>query len=438
MLFSLSGVKLPHRKNTQDMKPVRIEAVSSVEIPMSMHIGKPAIPTVGVGDKVYVGTLIGKQDGFVSSNVYSSVSGTVKSFGEIVIQNGARTVTVVIESDGKFEASPDIQPPSVSSREEFVEAIKNSGVVGLGGAGFPAYVKFGVPKEKAVEELIINCAECEPYITSDTRTMLDRTEDMAYGIENAVKFLDVKRVIIGIEKNKKSAIEKMKELALENDKITVKVLSAVYPQGGEKVLIYHTTGKVVPAGKLPIDVGCIVCNCTSIAAIGSYIKTGKPLVTKCVTIDGGAIREPKNVIAPIGARISEVIELAGGFSKKVGKIIVGGPMMGNAIPTPDFPIMKNTNAVLAFDEEEAKPKPESACIRCGSCASHCPYSLNPAAFYRAYKTDKMEELDRLRVDICMECGCCSFICPAGKPLAQTNKLAKAKLRQWKETRKEGK
>ena len=437
MFFSLHGVHLPHRKNTASMPPVRMTPPKTVTIPMSMHIGKPADPVCKVGDKVYVGTLIGAQSGFVSSPIYSSVSGTVKKLEEILLASGAKAQAVTIESDGEMTPDPEIKAPEVNSKAELVEAIRNAGTVGLGGAGFPTHVKFNIPDGKHVDELIVNGAECEPYITSDTRTMVDKTEDIAHAILTILKLVDIGRVIIGIESNKPEAIAKMSELAKLDSRISVKVLPSLYPQGGEKVLIYHTTGKVVPAGKLPLDVGCIVCNVTTLGAIGNYIKTGMPIVSKCVTVDGSAVKEPKNVIVPIGTKISDVMEFAGGFKCEVGKVLYGGPMMGISVPSLELPVMKNTNALLAFNKKDSEPKTETACIRCGSCVEHCPFSLNPAAFMRAYKSGNAEELKRLRVDICMECGCCSYVCPAGQPLVQNNKLSKALLRDLAMKNKEG-
>jgi electron transport complex protein RnfC len=375
--------------------------------------------------------MIAEQNGYVSSPAYSSVSGTVKKITEIPYANGTKVPAVIIESDGEMRVDPAISAPTVSSKEEFVEAIRLSGVVGLGGAGFPTYVKFNVPDGVEIEELIVNSAECEPYITSDTRTMIDRTDDLTFAIEKVIEFIGVKRVIIGIEANKKEAIAKMREYAASNEKVTVKVLSSLYPQGGEKVLVYHTTGKVIPAGKLPIDVGAVVCNCTTLAAIGNYIKTGMPLVSKCVTVDGGAVASPKNLIVPIGTSIADVLEYAGGFSTEPAKILLGGPMMGITVPDMSVPVAKNTNAIIALNEKEAAPKRQTACIRCGACVSHCPFNLSPVSFLKAYKNEDMEELAALRVDICMECGCCSYVCPTGQPLVETHKLAKSELREWK-------
>lgn len=435
MLFSLKGVKVPHRKHTDGMVAVQMAAPNTVILPMSMHIGKPAKPVVKVGDHVDVGSLIAEQDGFVSSPVYASVSGKVKKIDEILLAGGTKAPAVVIESDGEMTVAPSVQAPKVENKEEFIEALRLSGIVGLGGAGFPTYVKFNVDPER-IEELIINGAECEPYITSDSITMLECTEDIETAIAAMEKHLGIKKVILGIEKNKAKAIEKMRTLEQKDDKFKVQVLKDLYPQGGEKVLIYHTTGKVVPAGKLPIDVGCIVCNSTTMAAIGKYLKTGMPLVSKCVTVDGSAVKEPKNVIVPIGTPLKDVFEFCGGFKSEPAKVIYGGPMMGIAVPDMDVPVLKNTNALLALDEKEAAPAKTTACIRCGACANHCPFRLNPAAMAKAYERNDMEALEELRVDICMECGCCSFICPAHRPLVQTHKLAKAALREAAQKAKE--
>jgi electron transport complex protein RnfC len=402
---------------------------------MSMHIGKPAVPVVKVGDHVDVGTLIAEQDGFVSSPVYATVSGTVKKIEEMLLAGGNTAQAVVIESDGAMTASESVQAPKVESKEDLIEAIKKSGIVGLGGAGFPTYVKFNVEPSR-IEELVINGAECEPYITSDSITMVERAEDIATAISAMEKYLGVKKVILGIEKNKAKAIECMRKLEEKDPCLKVCVLDDKNPQGGEKVLIYHTTGKTVPAGKLPIDVGCIVCNSTTMATIGQYLKTGMPLVEKCVTVDGSAVQNPQNVIVPIGTPLRDVFEFCGGFKAEPGKVLYGGPMMGIAVPNLDVPVLKNTNALVALDEKEAAPAKTTACIRCGACANHCPFKLNPAAIAKAYKNDDMETLAELRVDICMECGCCSFICPANRPLVQTNKLAKAALREAAQKAKE--
>ncbi len=428
MAFSLPGANVPHRKNTANMPAVRMDAPKMVSIPVSMHIGKPAIPVVKAGDHVDVGTLIAKQDGMVSADIHSSVSGTVKKIDETLLANGATCKLIMIESDGEMTKDPSISVPSINSREELIEAIRASGMVGLGGAGFPTHVKFNVDPER-IEELIINGAECEPYITSDTRTMLDRADDMAYALILFERFMGVKKVIIGIEKNKPEAIAKMKELAENDENVSVHVLPSVYPQGGEKVMVYHTTGKVVPVGKLPIDVGCIVCNCTTLADIGRYAKTGMPLVEKCVTVDGSAVNTPMNVIVPVGTALEDVFNFCGGFKSEPAKVFYGGPMMGITVPTISVPVLKSTNAIIAFDEKDAKPPVTEACIRCGRCINVCPFGINPPRIERALREKDPEAMEKYGANACMECGCCSFVCPANRPLVQRHKLAKAAIKE---------
>jgi len=436
MAFYLHGIKTPHRKNTIKQPTVRMTAPESVTIPMVMHIGRPAIPAVSVGDTVKVGTKIANADGKISSNIYSSVSGKVTKSVEYLQYNGETTTALVIESDGEMAIDESICPPSVNSREELIAALAESGIVGLGGAGFPTQVKLDVDPER-IEYLIINGAECEPYVTSDTVTMLTRGDDMAYALRELYRIMGIKNVIIGIENNKKDAIKAMREMAESVNEclVSVKALPALYPQGGEKVLIYHTTSRKVPAGKLPIDVGCIVLNCTTLASIGSYLKTGMPLVEKCVTVDGGAVKNPQNVIAPIGTRIEDLFAFCGGLDEDVAKIISGGPMMGVTMPDASYPIVKNTNAVLALTAKEAKLPRETACIRCGNCTNTCPFGLAPASIASAYGKNDTAELRALSVETCMECGCCSFVCPANRPLVQMNKLSKQLLKE--EEKKEG-
>ena len=434
----LHGVHTPHRKNTAGKTAERLTEVKTVVLPTQMHIGAPATPAVKVGDLVKVGTLVAEGTGAVSSPIYSSVSGKVTKIADVLTSNGKTCPAVIIESDGEMAPDENIEIPQINSREDMVEAIKKSGVVGLGGAGFPTYVKWNVEPAR-IEEFIINGAECEPYITSDSLTMEERGDDMEYAILALKKHFELKRVIIGIENNKKKAIDSMRKMAENIEGCEVKVLAALYPQGGEKVLVYHTTGKKIGAGMLPIDVGCVVCNCTTVAAIGAYLKTGMPLVEKCVTVDGGAVNEPKNVIAPIGTPLSVLFDFCGGFKAEPKKILYGGPMMGVAVPNADVPVLKSTNAVLALTAKEAKLPKTTACIRCGACTNACPFGLNPAEILLAYKKNDAEALTRLSVDTCMLCGCCSFICPANRPLVQTNSLSKQLLakERAKEAKKNG-
>ncbi len=441
--MKLHGIKVPHKKNTANCEPVRIPIPKTVTIPMSMHIGKPAKPIVKKGDTVKVGQLIGEPDGFVSSTIHSSVSGKVTKVDDMISSMGMKIQCITIESDGQQTLSEEVKAPKVTDFESLKTAVKASGVVGLGGAGFPTFVKLSVKDLEKVEAVVINAAECEPYITSDTRTMMDNGDYVFKGIDALRKYMKVKRFIIGIENNKKDAIAKMQELASKTKDVEVHVLPSIYPQGGEKVLVFNTMGRVIPKGALPLDVGAVVINVTTLAFIGHYLEDGIPLVEKCITVDGSAIKEPKNVIAPIGTSIADLIEAAGGYKTEPKKILYGGPMMGIAVPSDAEPVLKNTNAIIAMDEKEAMPKKTTACIGCGACLNHCPFRLDPRAIAKAYQLDRGEDLEKLCVDLCMECGCCSFVCPANRPLVQTNKLAKIKLRAYQtkkkaEAEKEGK
>lgn len=435
-LRRLHGVRVPHHKITADLAAVKMPPPATVTIPMSMHIGAPAKPLVKVGDYVTVGQRIAEAAAFVSSPVHASVSGTVKKIDEILISSGRKVPAIVIESDGLMTRCPDLKPPVINNAEDFLQALTDSGIVGLGGAGFPTSVKLTVKNLDQIEAVIVNGAECEPYITSDTRTMTDNPKLVIAGARLLQKHIGAKRIIFAIEDNKPLCINRMRHFCKDEPGMEVMALPAMYPQGGEKVLIYHTIGKTVPEGKLPLDVGAIVINVTTLASIARYIKYGIPLVMKCVTVDGSAVRYPKNVIAPIGTPMKDVFAFCDGFVSEPKKVLYGGPMMGIAVPDLEQPIMKNTNAILAFDEADATLPETTACIKCGRCIAHCPLNLMPVEIESAYERGDIEALVQLKVNICMECGCCSFICPAHRPLAQTNKLAKAQVGAYLKAKKE--
>lgn len=429
----LGGVHAPHRKNTAGLKSETLPLPKEIILPLSMHIGAPAKPVVKAGEAVSVGQLIAEAGGFVSSPVYSGVSGRVKSIDDFLTAAGQKTQAVTIVSDGLQTTWEGITPPDVTSLEEFLAAVRDSGVVGLGGAGFPAAVKLTVRDLGQIEYLLINGAECEPYITSDTRTMLENTGLVQEGIRLLRRFFG-KKVIVGIEKNKPEPIRLMKEFARETDGVEVFELPALYPQGGEKVLIHAITGRVVPEGKLPLDVGVVVLNVTTLAAIARYIQTGMPLVEKCVTVDGSAVRNPKNVIAPIGTPLRDLFDFCGGLDG-AEKILYGGPMMGIAVPDDSVPVLKTTNAVLAFTKKDAALPEETPCIRCGRCARHCPMHLMPFQIETAYRLKKPELLETYKANICMECGCCAFVCPAKRRLVQVMKLSKPMLKNYTDSKK---
>ena len=430
----LGGVHAPHRKNTAASKPEQLPIPSEIVLPMSMHIGAPAKPVVKVGDEVKVGQLIGEPGGFVSSPVYTGVSGKVKAIDSFMTLVGQKTTAVTITADGLQTMIEGLAPPTVTNLEEFLSAIKNSGVVGLGGAGFPTAVKLTVKDLNQIDCIIINGAECEPYITSDTRTLLDETDDIIGGIQLLKTYMKTKKIVVAIEANKPQALAKMKKAVAAIDGVDVATLPSIYPQGGEKVLIYSITGRSVPEGKLPLDVGVVVLNVTTLAAVNQYITTGMPLVKKCLTIDGSAVKSPKNVIAPIGTPIRDVFEFCGGLIN-AEKILFGGPMMGISVPDTSMPVFKNTNAALAFNKADAAiPEPVS-CIRCGRCVDHCPLHLMPLNIETAFNLKKPEMLGSLKANLCMECGCCAYICPAKRPLVQVMKLSKIMLREYQDKKK---
>ena len=396
-----------------------------VKIPMAMHIGAPCKPIVEVGDEVKVGQKIGEPAGFVGAPIHSSVSGKVTSIEKLQLFNG-RFDTVVIEADGAQTVSEEVVPPQINDTESFLKAVRESGLVGLGGAGFPTSVKLTVKEPGDAEILVINGAECEPYLTSDYTTMTEDTGHIISAINAVCKYIGIKKVIIGIENNKPEAIETFRKRASEIEAdFMVKILPSMYPQGAEKVLIYNCTGRVVPAGKLPLDVGCIVMNVTTLEVLGKYLETGMPLVEKCVTVDGSAVKNPGKVIAPIGTSIGEVVEFTGGYKETPKKILMGGPMMGMAVPSDENPVVKNNNGFTIFNEKDAVQPEETECINCGRCVATCPLRLMPNRIARAYKIKDVDALKELDVTTCMECGCCSYVCPAKKDLVGTNKLSKA-------------
>ena len=397
------------------------------------HIGVPCTPLVKVGDTVAVGQKIGDSDKFVSAPIHATVSGKVTAVGDIKLANGIITKGVTIESDGEMRMCEDIKPPVVTNKEELCAAVRESGLVGLGGAGFPTHVKLNVPADKKIDTLIINAAECEPYITVDYRECVENSENVIKGVEKVRQLLGIEKVIIAIEDNKPKVFEIMKEIADRDneigDAIKLMTLRSQYPQGAEKMMVLSATGRKVPPGKLPADVGCIVMNVASVAFIARYLETGKPLVSRSITVDGGAIKEPKNLRVPIGTNIQDIIDFCGGFKSEPRKIISGGPMMGIAICDTNAPICKQNNALLAFDDRKDLIKTERECIRCGRCVDVCPMSLMPTLIERYARIKDADKLQNIGISVCMECGSCAYACPSGRPLVQYMRLAKQVLRE---------
>lgn len=400
---------------------------SKIVLSMGQHIGAPASPAVAKGDQVYVGTIVGKSGGFVSSDIHSGVSGTVSEITTITAPNGATQTAVVIVPDGEQKVDPAIAPPEVTDYKSFVDAIRASGLVGLGGAGFPTAVKLSPKNLDEIDTLLINGAECEPYITSDNRCFLEDTHHVLGGIKAVMKYLNIPKCIIGIEGNKPEAIAKMKA-AIDAPGIEVKKLLCRYPQGAEKVLIENCTGREVPFPGLPSDVGVIVMNVTSVAFVSKYLETGMPLTTKRLTVDGDIVKEPKNVEVLIGTPIQELLDFCGGLTAQPGKVLYGGPMMGTCVADLSQPILKNNNAVLAFSEKLARLPKKTNCIHCGRCVNACPLGLAAKDIVKAYDNGNVELLQELNADLCMSCGTCSFVCPAKRPLAPSIALAKIMMK----------
>lgn len=429
------GAAVPHHKNTWDIPSSTMPPPEKVILPMQQHIGAPCIPTVKKGDHVYVGTVVGDSDAYISAPVHASVSGTVTEITQVMLTGGQMTQAVVVESDGKMEKDPAIAPPPpITTKEELAKAARAAGLVGLGGAGFPAHVKLNVPEGKTIDTLLVNVAECEPYVTSDHREALENGRNVLEGVYHVKEILGVQRVIIAVEDNKPDVIQKLSEIADDPkrdplDQVRVLPLKSRYPQGAEKVLVQACTGRKVPAGKLPADVGCLVMNIGSLSFLASYMRTGMPLTLKRVTLDGSAIAHPQNVIVPVGTPIKDVVAFCGGYKAELKKLIMGGPMMGVAITSDELPILKQNNAILAFDQREAQLRQPTACIRCGRCVAACPMHLMPTKLEQAVERQDVEALQSLDIMTCMECGCCSFSCPAGRRLVQAIRLGKNYVRK---------
>lgn len=421
---SLRGVAVPHRKNTAQCRTEKMNVPEKVIIPMLQHIGSPCSPVVKKGDTVKVGQVIGISDKYISAPIHSSVSGTVANITQVVHSSGNYIDAVEIKTDGLQELHESIKPPNYSGFEEFIELIKQSGLVGLGGAGFPTHVKLSVQPGKKIDTLIVNAAECEPYITADYREMMENPQGIIEGINIIREMLKISRVLIGIEDNKPEAISTLANLINKDDNIEIVKLKSFYPQGAEKVLIYALTGRKVPSGKLPLDVGVIVMNVNSVSFVAEYLKTGIPLIKRRVTVDGSAVMNPKNVEVLIGTPLADVFEFCGGFKGEPAKIIMGGPMMGVAQYSLQNPVLKHTNALLAFDSKSGNFQEESPCIRCGRCVKACPMNLLPLYLNLNALHSNVEGLKRYNVMDCLECGCCSYVCPAKRYLVHSIRLGK--------------
>jgi len=429
--FFYRGAHPPEHKNTRDYPTTRLDSFKKVQIPMSMHIGAPCTCLVTVGDEVLVGQKIGDSSSYMSAPIHSSVSGKVTAIRKIVASTGSPMEVVEIESDGLHRRHESVIPPVITDKESFIRAIRESGLVGLGGASFPTHVKISPPKGKEPDVLVINAAECEPYITSDFRQCMEHPDEIIEGILEVMKWLFIPSAVIGIEDNKMSAVSLLQFHINKQNKqnvISVKVFKTMYPQGAEKPLIYHTTGRKVPSGGLPHDVKVLVLNVSTVRFISKYLHTGMPLVRKRLTMDGGALALQCNVNVPIGALIPDIIEGIGGLKEEPAKIIMGGSMMGVALDRIDLGIIKANNAILVLNEKEASIPLETSCIRCARCVASCPMDLLPTSIDIMSRNEDLDGLRRMNTLDCIECGCCAYVCPAKRYLVQSIRNGKAKLR----------
>ncbi len=430
LLSFKGGIHPPHAKKASEKKAiVRAIEPKIVRIPLRQHIGAPCDPAVAKGDYVKVGQKIGEVSSFVCAPVHSSVSGTVVDVKKIDVLGG-QELCVIIESDGKNELHESVQKKGdLASLEpkQIVEIIKEAGIVGMGGAGFPTHVKLSPPPEKAIDSVILNGAECEPYLTADHRLMLESPEKIVFGLQAIMKAVGVKKGYIGIENNKPDAIETMKKAAANAPEIEVVGLHTKYPQGAEKQLIFACTNREVPSGGLPMDAGAVVNNVATAAAVSDAIQLGMPSVERICTITGGGITDPQNLLIKVGTQLSEIVEQCGGYKGTPGKIILGGPMMGLATHTDVIPSTKTTSGILVFTPDEAKLPEPSNCIKCGKCVDICPAFLQPAAL-SAYSLKALYEMaEKNNVLDCIECGSCSFVCPSKRPLLHSIRVGKREV-----------
>lgn len=409
---------------SKDKPIVRLFPKSEMVFPMAQHIGAPATPSVAAGDTVLVGQCIGEAAGFVSANIISSVSGTVKAVEPRQTVSGVKVLSVVIENDGEYRTTPGFgekRDYSTCSAQEIRDIIKKAGIVGMGGAGFPTHVKLTPKNPNDIDYILVNAAECEPYLTSDYREMLEEPEKLVGGLRIALKLFPEAEGLICVENNKPAAVAVLNELIKNDKKIKIKVLKAKYPQGAERNLVYAATGRKFNSTMLPADVGCIVQNVDTICAIYRAVAENIPLIRRVVTVSGDVIKEPQNFNVPIGTSHAELIEAAGGFTEEPKKLISGGPMMGTAMYTLDVPVQKTSSALLAFEKDEVEQFESSPCIRCGRCVAACPSHLVPQKMEIAARLFDKEAYEKLGGMECYECGSCTYVCPAGRRLTQSFK-----------------
>lgn len=391
---------------------------------LSQHIGAPAVPLVAKGDRVLMGQKIAEGQAFISANVHASVSGTVKSIEPRLTATGMKVNAIIVENDGLYESvetEPQNKKIEELTAEEIRALVKEAGVVGMGGAGFPTHVKLTPKNEKDIQYIIVNAAECEPYLTSDYRRILEETDKLIDGLKIVLQIFKQAKGYIAVEDNKPDAIKLLTERTASEERIEVKTLKTKYPQGGERCLIYATTGRKINSSMLPADAGCIVHNVDTIVSIYNAVMEKKPLTRRIVTVTGDAVKNPRNYIVYVGTPYTELVDAVGGFVSEPEKIISGGPMMGFAMYSLNVPVTKNTSSLLAFTHDTVKDNEESACIRCGRCGDVCPENLLPAKLTTLARRGAMDDFVKNFGMECVECGCCSYICPAKRQLTQSIK-----------------
>ena len=430
--FHIGGVHPNDNKITADAPIEVFPILDKVYISMAQHLGAPATPVVEKGDKVKVGDVIGEPAGFISGYVHASVSGTVTAVEPMKDLAGKLVMHVVIAVEGdewrpEIDRSSDIVRDIKLSKEEILDKIKLSGIVGLGGATFPTHVKLSPPPGKKAEFLILNGAECEPYVTADDRIMREQSEQIFIGGKIMLKALGIERGFVGIEENKKAAIAQMKETGKKYPELEVIILKKKYPQGGEKQLIEAITGRRVPSLGLPIDVGVVVQNVGTALAVYEAIQKNKPLVESVVTVTGQCISQQRNLSLRVGTSFSQILDAIGGIPKDAAKFISGGPMMGKAVSNIDASVLKGTSAFLMLTEEQTKRKEEINCVRCAKCIEACPMGLEPWLLNKLSRAKRYDDLEKEKIYDCIECGCCLYTCPSNIPLLDIIRISKAEV-----------
>ncbi len=439
--FSIGGIHPEENKLSAESAIQTLPIPKMVSIPLSQHIGAPATPVVKKNDEVKVGQLIAKATGFVSANIHSSVSGKVFKIDDVMDSSGFKRKAIIIKVAGDewledIDRTPDLVTEITADKDAIIRKIADAGIVGLGGATFPTHIKLMVPPGKKADVLIINAVECEPYLTADHRVMLEKGDEVMVGIQILMKALNVNRAVVGIENNKPDAIKHMKKLAVKYKGIEICALKTQYPQGGEKQLIDATIKRQIPSGALPIEVGAVVQNVGSALAVYEAVQKNKPLFERVATVTGKSVEKPSNWLFRIGTPATDIVEAAGGMPEDTGKIVGGGPMMGKALTSLDVPLAKGSSGLLLLPREETLRKEMNPCIRCAKCVSVCPMGLEPYLLMVCADKKAYDRLESDDVMDCIECGSCSFTCPANRPLLDYIRLGKGKVGQIIRSRKQ--